>query len=1476
MEFVQLNEMGEDRPWDNKRVPVIYSEATDRVYIGIPGGHHFPLAGRIQDDEGQVPYFKYPQGFYIAPEYGVEDGRDAQKAGMYWWQGEPREGLNEEIINYINQNIKIAKKITIITVNAQLREYRPGEHPFIYSLANNKIWITKQPSMHGKLMDGITSQVDRVQAMEAYSMYDETRGCIGYFKPSQGTFYYYNNDGMIDGLAGALQEALGLARTAAKDPLDGYSVPMRKFIYINGELIMGERSTVARAPHHTDLMLDSELGDRRGDPWEAMDEGKVFLGAVTLADGYHPYKAFVGSDAEVVPAGTAFVWGESIPNDLMQQVIKAEPRTTRFERMNSWADMEVVERREANWGKSDVLAHKFIYDRDSDEMIWADTVDRWFSGKEHHFGLLQDRDRSLGMQFRDNIETGGVLLEAGINPWGDEDFEPPLALVYSELDEKLVQHIRAKYPDVKFKLRQPVAKKKKKKKKRKLQRGYDRAKRVFIMPHAEDPSMLGMWMMMVDGWAFAKTAYKPDYYDDEEGSYDDYDSYDDADWDLPSAAELVTYDPSTWWKFVHHQGRDELWVWPVGDIYTRPWHEQVMDAHGYNMMNDPIAFGYVKNGEFEFYASNADEDVTRLRLQEWIAPKPIHDENQLKLFSAAPALESFYFDGSRLFRAEDGHPGLALSLIGKTFDELEEADDGSGDCMKLYEWTEPLKKPGSVWGYIEHGKYVYIGSGTFGMNFPEEDKNRAFEAVQQIYPDSELQLTHNYGKISQVDTYSVLQLVEGDPAASAAYRALSGAGGTVYVVGGALRDIMLGKQPKDVDLMVRGLPEDQVEQVLSSVGTVNLTGKQFGVFRLRVADSEVEIALPRTEVSTGPRHEDFDIRADHTLAVEDDLLRRDFTANAMAFNLDGGYVIDPHGGQQAIEQRQLSLVSEDSFRDDPLRIVRALVAQARHGLEPDASVIESMKAHATSIRHIPSERIQQEMDKLLGGENPVRAIEIAVESDLIDYLIPELSEAFGFDQMNPHHDLDVGAHSLKVLEKMAQLSDDPDLRLAALLHDVGKPSSFWRDESAPEGGGGHFYKKVKDDGEVVGRDHDAEGESIAREFMNRMRYPAKRIERVTTLIRNHMFPYFNGEKGARRFLNNIGGDIQLAKDLLLLREADASGKGSGEMTLYDQEQLEIAKEMLDAVTGKDQAFTVKDLAVNGNDLIDMGLKPGPEIGKILKDLLEIVLDNPELNTRQDLIGMLEDHPSLRKEAAGRFDYQAWGDEVDWEDDIPTRKPKTKKKKEVFKEEDDDWMTEWQQHIKDKEWDETGIPYPGGQQKSWMQPDFKWSYDGTDLLMWKVDEWGQPHHIQVTGPKFYTLGQGRIYTNAKGEIDLFVWEDRGTPELRQQAIWAVEDWILDHYGQPADTITYEGEGIQWMGLGRDPNQDEIAKYYYDPDEDNTVTFDDENEISYGEPGGNEFENAGIRVYDSWDDYLEQSQKSINDMTAEEYEQWEQNN
>lgn len=598
-----------------------------------------------------------------------------------------------------------------------------------------------------------------------------------------------------------------------------------------------------------------------------------------------------------------------------------------------------------------------------------------------------------------------------------------------------------------------------------------------------------------------------------------------------------------------------------------------------------------------------------------------------------------------------------------------------------------------------------------------------------------------------MDPTQITSLVQADPAANSANELLTDAGGTVYVVGGAVRDLALGKAPKDIDLMVTGLTGEAIEAALKGHGRIDFTGKAFGVYRFRTNNSEVEIAMPRVEY--GDTNTDYNV--DPNIPIEQDLLRRDFTANAMAVNPNTGELVDPYGGVNDLATKTLALANPGGFTDDPTRLLRAITAYSKSGLYPDATTFAAMKNEAHKLESQPAERIQGELDKLLAGSNPSGAMQLASDTGLLKVILPEVSSAMGFDQMNPHHDLDVGSHLLACLQAMTKLSNDPDLRMAALLHDIGKPDSFWLDASAPQGGGGHFYKKILEDGTELGENHEELGADYAKTRLgeNGLKYPNARIDRIEKLIRWHMFPYFNNMRGARRFFAMVGGDPKMAFDLLTLREADASAKSTGIPSDKDEQMIRKDRELLQQVIEQQEAVTRKDLKINGTDLLNLGFQPGPELGTVLDKLLDVVIENPELNTREELLRLAQGF--LAKTSAEKPWYQlSDGHEIrSLDDGTPIRRNDAELLNEL----------------------------PGsdiGNSKLYNSIAFKWAYtEQGELDVWPVRN-GSPDHFTRRGPdSYYTEAQGWIMKDGRVTIHLGYVD----PELEERGWETAVDWAI---------------------------------------------------------------------------------------------------
>lgn len=470
--------------------------------------------------------------------------------------------------------------------------------------------------------------------------------------------------------------------------------------------------------------------------------------------------------------------------------------------------------------------------------------------------------------------------------------------------------------------------------------------------------------------------------------------------------------------------------------------------------------------------------------------------------------------------------------------------------------------------------------------------------------------------------FQVKNQVATDPAAWSVFKALEPLG-NVYVVGGAVRDIVLGKTPKDIDLMVQGVEAEDVEYALKRLpGRVDFTGKQFGVFRYRDPEgNEVEIALPRTERSTGAGHKDFDVVTNPFISVGEDLARRDFTGNAMAVNLSTGDLVDPYRGSEDLKSGILRTVSDRSFVEDPLRILRAFASVSRHGLDPSTDTYHDLAAHGHTLAELPAERLQMELDKIMGGDDPTKAIDLMEATGVLQHVLPEVAATENFDQKSKYHAHTLNDHIKEVLRSTAEQTSDLDVRWAALLHDIGKPDSQWMDED----GYGHYYKNKDGQGE----DHELLGAQMAKELLTRLHFPNDRIQRIEHIVKHHMFPKFDSMGGARKFINRVGDGN--ADDLLLLRQADSGGKGNA----WDGDVPRM-QQYVQAVREAGEPTDQKMLAINGNDLIAAGYAPGRGMGDILKYLTDRVLEDPSLNTPETLLALASEaqpqEPTISKTA----------------------------------------------------------------------------------------------------------------------------------------------------------------------------------------------------------------------------------------------------
>ena len=428
------------------------------------------------------------------------------------------------------------------------------------------------------------------------------------------------------------------------------------------------------------------------------------------------------------------------------------------------------------------------------------------------------------------------------------------------------------------------------------------------------------------------------------------------------------------------------------------------------------------------------------------------------------------------------------------------------------------------------------------------------------------------------------------------------AGHAGYVVGGSIRDALLGREPADWDLATDARPE----QLLALFpGTVY--ENRFGTVVVRDGSERFEVTTFRSD------HEYADFRRPAAIEfgerIDDDLARRDFTINAIAWGAAGPggepAAVDPHGGAVDLRARLLRAVGDPAarFREDALRIVRAVRLAATLGFEIEPATLAAIRDAAPLVRHLSGERVAGELGKLLAAPRPSIGLRLMAETGLLAQLFPELEAQRGVAQGKIAGE-DLWDHTLRTVD--AAPANRPIVRLAALLHDIGKPATM---------ADGHFHG------------HDAVGADLANVLLERLHLPRAVTERVVRLVRQHMFTYDEtwAEAGVRRFIRRVGRPA--IDELFALREADNLGSGQGP----EAHGLAALRTRVAAELAAASALERSDLVVDGDDLIaELGLQPGPQLGRLLEELLERVIAEPALNDRPTLLilaaGMLAEEP----------------------------------------------------------------------------------------------------------------------------------------------------------------------------------------------------------------------------------------------------------
>jgi len=419
---------------------------------------------------------------------------------------------------------------------------------------------------------------------------------------------------------------------------------------------------------------------------------------------------------------------------------------------------------------------------------------------------------------------------------------------------------------------------------------------------------------------------------------------------------------------------------------------------------------------------------------------------------------------------------------------------------------------------------------------------------------------------------------------------LEAAGFQGFAVGGCVRDALLGLNPADYDLCTDARPED----ICSVFSTHQLLhhGQKHGTVGVVLDGQVYEITTFRTEGGyEDARHPGW---VTFVPNLEEDLARRDFTVNAMAYHPRLGY-IDPFGGQADLKNKVLRTVGdpEARYREDALRILRGARFSARFDLTPEPHTMDAMVRLAPLMDQLARERVFEELCKLIAVAN---AAQLHCFEPLLTQVIPELKSSVGFQQHNPHHRYDVFTHTAHVVEAVPR---ELALRWAALLHDVGKPACFTLDEN----GRGHF------------KGHAKVSQEMANAILLRLKAPVLLRQQVTELIGLHMTPLEADKKLLRRRLGKLGAER--LEQLLILQEADMGSKGTGKPE--EMAQFPVLRSLLQEILTEDACLSIKDLAINGWDLQQVGFAPGREIGHCLGWLLGQVQDEVLTNTRDALL-----------------------------------------------------------------------------------------------------------------------------------------------------------------------------------------------------------------------------------------------------------------
>lgn len=442
------------------------------------------------------------------------------------------------------------------------------------------------------------------------------------------------------------------------------------------------------------------------------------------------------------------------------------------------------------------------------------------------------------------------------------------------------------------------------------------------------------------------------------------------------------------------------------------------------------------------------------------------------------------------------------------------------------------------------------------------------------------------------------------------YKKIEKAGFEVFLVGGSVRNLLMGKEIGDWDITTNAAPE-QIQSLFKNSFYDNKFGTVGVPFEKEKGVEENQIEKKNyIEITTYRREEDYkDLRHPEIIewgkSLEEDLSRRDFTINAIALKLPTK-IADPFNGQKDIKNKTIRAVGnpDERFQEDALRLIRAIRFAAQLGFDIEEKTLKAILKNAKLITHVSNERIRDELLKILASDYPYEGIKLLDNTGILKIIIPELSKGKGVSQERPgrHHKEDVLTHNLFSLRFCP--SKDPLVKLAALLHDVGKPDA----------------KSLDGNGLVIFYNHEVLSARIAKEIVQRLRLSKKQVDKIYTLIRWHMFTVDEKitDSAVRRFIRRVG--VENVKDMIDLRIGDRLGGGTQTAESW---RLKKFKERIEQQLHP--PFSINDLSIDGHDIMrELNIRPGPKVGEILQKLFEEVDEDLSKNTREYLLERIKE------------------------------------------------------------------------------------------------------------------------------------------------------------------------------------------------------------------------------------------------------------